>query len=264
MMFTRLRSTSIAGFGALMLVLALTGAAYGASVLTSAGEASATPLAAPLISETVGTFEDLDGDGVDDDCQSDVVPDPEAAAAAEAAVDLDGDGDISVSEAAQSSRTGGKNCNHGGYVSGVAHDTCELIGEAPEPVSKGESDEEETLVGLSEPSSGTGDPCDDAAAEALATECVETPAPVFDPEIFNGPGAFGAYVSTVAQSAAVGGKNCNHGGAVSDAVKEAKAAAKAERDAAKAAAKADREALKAQRKADREALKAERSAGKAH
>ncbi|MDH5244679.1 MAG: hypothetical protein OEX05_12155, partial [Chloroflexota bacterium] len=98
----------------------------------------------------------------------------------------------------------------------------------------------------------------------LTTECVETPAPVFDPEIFNGPGAFGAYVSTVAQSAAVGGKNCNHGGAVSDAVKEAKAAAKAERDAAKAAAKADREAQKAQRKADREALKAERSAGKAH
>ena len=41
-------------------------------------------------------------------------------AAALAAADLNGDGTISVSEAAQSGWTGGTNCNHGGYVSGVA------------------------------------------------------------------------------------------------------------------------------------------------
>ena len=54
--------------------------------------------------------------------------DPVAAAAALAAADLDHDGTISVSEAARSGWTGGKNCNHGGYVSGVAHDSarCQL------------------------------------------------------------------------------------------------------------------------------------------
>ena len=36
------------------------------------------------------------------------------------AADLDHDGAISVSEAAQSDWVGGKNCNHGGYVSSVA------------------------------------------------------------------------------------------------------------------------------------------------
>jgi hypothetical protein len=45
----------------------------------------------------------------------------------------------------------------------------------------------------------------------------------------------------LAQSDVVGGKNCNHGGAVSDANK----AAKAERDAAKLAAREARAAAKA-------------------
>ena len=44
-----------------------------------------------------------------------------------------------------------------------------------------------------------------------------TGAPVLDPA----PNAHGVAVSTVAQSAAVGGKNCNHGGAVSEAAKAA-------------------------------------------
>ena len=58
------------------------------------------------------------------------------------------------------------------------------------------------------------------------------------------PNAHGKAVSKVAQDKdAVGGKNCNHGGAVSEAAKKdqaAKDAAKAARDEAKAAAKAER------------------------
>ncbi len=91
---------------------------------------------------------------------------------------------------------------------------------------------------------------------------MEVPAPPFDPAIFNGPGAFGAYVSSVANSDAVGGKNCNHGGAVSAAVKAAKAAARAERDAAKAAARAERDAAKAERQANKTLAKAVRNATK--
>jgi hypothetical protein len=53
----------------------------------------------------------------------------------------------------------------------------------------------------------------------------------------------------VAQSDAIGGKNCNHGGAVSEAAKKDHDAAKAARDAAKAAREAAREARKAAREA---------------
>ncbi len=63
----------------------------------------------------------------------------------------------------------------------------------------------------------------------------------------------------------VGGKNCNHGGAVSEAAHErnteraaARQAASAERDAAKEQRKADRDAAKAERKAARDAAKVER------
>ncbi|MGP1674802.1 MAG: hypothetical protein ACTS8Z_06290, partial [Candidatus Limnocylindrales bacterium] len=117
-MFTRLRSTWTAGGGALLLVVALSGVVAGASLVSDAlptGEVDAEQAV-----DTTLTWEDTDGDGVDDDCQEAVVADPEAAAAAETAADLDGDGVVSVSEAAQSVRTGGTNCNHGGYVSIVA------------------------------------------------------------------------------------------------------------------------------------------------
>ncbi len=72
-------------------------------------------------------------------------------------------------------------------------------------------------------------------------------------------------MSTVAQSDAVGGRNCNHGGAVSEAKKDQKAA-KAEREAAKAerqAAKADRQAARADRAAAREQRAQDRAADKA-
>ncbi len=126
-MFKRAMSPGLAGAAALLLVLSLSGVVAGAN-LAGDGTPSAARVANP-------TFEDTDGDGVDDDCQDAVVADPEAAAAAEAAVDTDGNGAISVAEAAHSDRIGGKNCNHGGYVSTVAHgeDACdEPVVTAPE------------------------------------------------------------------------------------------------------------------------------------
>ncbi|HEX5823795.1 MAG TPA: hypothetical protein VFY18_04970, partial [Candidatus Limnocylindrales bacterium] len=126
-MFTRLRSTVLAGSGGLILVLSLSGIVAAATILTAIAAPVADPIQPAALVDTTATFEDLDGNGVDDDCQTDVVANPDAAAAAEKAADLDGDGKISVSEAAQSGRTGGKNCNHGGYVSAVAHsgDACD-------------------------------------------------------------------------------------------------------------------------------------------
>ena len=100
----KLRSTWLAGGSALLLVVALSGLAA----------------AAPLVADTSQGFVDLDGNGVADQCEAAVAADPIAAAAAFAAVDTDGDGTISVREAAHSGWVGGKNCNHGGYVSSVA------------------------------------------------------------------------------------------------------------------------------------------------
>ena len=245
-MLARARSTWFAIPGALLLILVLTGGALGATVLTAttvAPESETDPVG------TVATWEDADGNGIDDDCEEAVEADAEAAAAADAAVDADGDGSVSVSEAAHSGRTGGLNCNHGGYVSNVANEA-------------GDADDEET----DEPAEETSE-----EAEADAETCESTEAvPPFDPATFTGPGAFGAYVSSVAAMDVAGGKNCNHGGAVSEAVKAAKEAAREARDAEKAAAKAERDAAKAERatqraaaKAERETARAEKTAGKA-
>src|SRR5262245_7752857 len=123
-MFKRLRATSLAGSGALVLVLLVSGVVAAGSVLTAIAAPIADP-DEPVVIDTTATFEDVNGNGIDDDCEEDVEADDQAAADAEAAVDLDGDGAVSVSEAAQSVRTGGVNCNHGGYVSNVAQTTCD-------------------------------------------------------------------------------------------------------------------------------------------
>lgn len=171
----------------------------------------------------VAAYVDVNGNGVDDTCETgDVVADPAAAAAADAAVDLDGDGTISVSEAARSDRVGGVNCNHGGYVSSVAQATETPTDAAP-----------------------TGTP----TPQAAGAPCVEVPPPAHDPALDTQKNGHGKWVSSVAQSDAIGGKNCNHGGAVSEAAKKDQAAAKAARDAAKAAKEAAREARKAARDA---------------
>ena len=220
-MLDRLRAGGLAGGAALILVLALSGGAMGAELVTDE------------VVDTTATFEDLDGDGVDDDCaEAEVVENAEAAAAAITAADLDGDGAISVTEAAQSGWTGGVNCNHGGYVSQVAT--------ADEDAEDEEAEDEEA-------------PAEDTACEEVEAPEPETP---LDTEAAN---AHGMWVSWVAGSDAVGGKNCNHGGAVSDAAKKDHEAAKAERDAAKA----ERDAAKAERAAERDAAKAEREAARA-
>jgi hypothetical protein len=232
--------TWLAAPGALLLVLVVTGAVLGANVLvTGPAPEEATD---PLVVDTTATWEDVDGNGIDDDCQELVEANPEAALAAFTAADTDGDGALSVAEVAHTDWVGGKNCNHGGVVSYVAS----LQGDDEDA-----TEEEETEAPDAE----------EAAAEACEADVVEP----FDPTTMT----FGEYVSTVAQSDVVGGTNCNHGGAVSEAVhaaqelaKEAREAAKAERAAERAAAKAERDAARAAAKAERDAAKAERTAGK--
>ena len=205
----RLRSTPAAGAAALLLVLVITGFAAARTVLVDSTAATTT------------TYVDTNGNGIDDTCEQAVVADPVAAAAADAAVDTDADGTISVSEAAHSDRTSGANCNHGGYVSGVAN------------ASDG-ADEQTTTAETPTSEAQAKDP----------TTCVPIAPPVRDPALDGQKNAHGAWVSTVARSDATGGKNCNHGGAVSEASKADNAARKAARDASKAAAKAARQQAK--------------------
>jgi hypothetical protein len=243
LMFTRLRSTWLAGGGAVLLALSLTGVVAAAALVT----AIATPQAdeaPPAEADTTLTFEDLDGDGIDDDCDDEVAVDEAAAAAAEEAADLDGDGVISTSEAAQSGRIGGTNCNHGGYVSTVAHgDDCDAPADATETGTETgtETDADADAALLVDPA------CEAPAEEAPTVDPAEEPVvceaapvveePVVEEPVDTAPNAHGKAVAKVAQDKdAIGGKNCNHGGAVSEAAKKDHAA----KDAAKAAAKAER------------------------
>ena len=250
-MLKRLWTGGLAGGGALILVFALSGIVAAATVLTAL--TAPAPDAAPITADTTATFEDLDGNGVDDDCQEGTVEaDPAAEASAAAAVDTDGDGTVSVTEAAHSDRTGGRNCNHGGYVSSVANGDETDEAEAPEEAPTADAPAEcETTVPADEPATGTLDDTEVSADEAV----------VADEPAAN---AHGTSVSEVATSDAVGGRNCNHGGAVSEAAhdKSAQDAAKAARDEAKAA----RAEARAAAKAAREAARAERKAqgGKGH
>jgi hypothetical protein len=213
--FTRLRKTSLASAGAVVLVLLFTGLAFGRVVLNDSGSTvTADALAAP---DTTGIYNDSNGNGIDDDCEENVEANPDAVAAELKAVDTNADGVISVTEAAHSDRTGGTNCNHGGYVSWV---------------SQGSPD-------------GTTETDEQATDEAPPAACVEVPAPERDPALDEQKNGHGKWVSSVATSPATGGKNCNHGGAVSEAAKKDHDALKAERDAAKAAREAARASAKA-------------------
>ena len=257
-MLNRLRSGALAGGGALLLILSISGMAMGASLTSDSGPVDTS-------------FVDVDGDGVADHCQTDAAPEnTEAAQAAFDAADLNDDGEISVSEAAQSGWTGGVNCNHGGYVSEVAQagDSCEA--EDTEEPEGTETGTEEGTEGTEEaaPEEGTADceaadeetteETEEAAPDEATCEAVE--APVLDPATDTSDWNHGDWVTWVSRSEATGGKNCNHGGAVSEASKAAKEAAKA----AKEAAKAERDAKKAEKKAARDLKKQERQAGKAN
>ena len=195
-MVTRLRSTWLAGGVAIVLVLSLSGIVAAATLVGDGGGSAVLPADPPTgVTDTTKTFEDVDGNAIDDDCQDPAaVADPVAAAAALAAADLNHDGTISVSEAAQSGWTGGINCNHGGYVSAVAKPS-------------------------GDPAETTGDATDSPPADCPAA-VAPAAAPAADEPVDTSPNAHGAAVSKVAQSDAVGGKNCNHGGAVSAAAKK--------------------------------------------
>jgi hypothetical protein len=221
----------------------------------------------------VAAYVDINGNGVDDTCETDeVIADADAVAASDAEADLDGDGSISVSEAAQSDRIGGANCNHGGYVSWVAQGSCPdptptpeapalVTGPAPEDTTDQATTETTSCVQADEEpteEAATETPTDEAAAPAADTTCVEVPPPDPDPALDEQKNGHGKWVSTVAQSDAIGGKNCNHGGAVSEAAKKDHEAAAAARDAAKA----ERDAARAEKKAARDAAKAAREHGK--
>jgi hypothetical protein len=262
-MFNRLRSGALAGGGALLLILSISGMAMGASLTSDSAPADTS-------------FVDIDGDGVADHCQTEAaVEQADVAQAAFDAADLNDDGEISVSEAAHSGWTGGENCNHGGYVSEVAQagDSCEAE-DTEEPEGTETGTEEGTETGTEEgteeaaPEDDTTDCEAEDAEETEETEeaaadeetCEAVAAPEIDPATDTSDWNHGAWVSWVANSPATGGKNCNHGGAVSEASKAAKEAAKA----AKEAARAERDAKKAEKKAARDLRKQERQAGKAN
>jgi hypothetical protein len=280
-MLKRIRSMWLAGGGAVALAVTLSGVVAAATILTAV--VAPAPVAPTVVVDTTATFEDLDGNGIDDDCQTTVVADEVAAASAEAAADLDGDGTISVTEAARSGRVGGKNCNHGGYVSNVANAACDTAaapasstapeadsGDSTTAASGDPADEttdenvdENTDQNVDENSDESGDTATDCTATEPAADeapavCVTTPVvPVVEPSaaivVDEAPNAHGKSVSKVAQSDAIGGKNCNHGGAVSEAAHKDKDAARAAREAAKAARDAAREARREAREAARAA-----------
>lgn len=186
-MSKRWRTSWLAGGTAVLLILSMSGVAAAAGLVSDSSARAA--------------FVDLNGNGIDDTCEVAVVADATAAAAAQLAADLNGDGILSTSESAQSGRIGGVNCNHGGYVSSVAEGTDAT------------------------PDTETPD------TETPDTETPKVPAvcPVVVPvtptvDVSTLATTHGAAVSLVAQSTAVGGKNCNHGGAVSEAAKGGAAA----------------------------------------
>ena len=196
------RSKWLAGGGALLLTLSISG-------MVAAAEPVVTD---PVVTvDTTATFEDLNGDGIDDDCTVAVeVLDQVAVDAEVATVDTNADGVISTSEAAQSPRTGGKNCNHGGYVSWIAHQNHNCV--VDEPVVEPTVDEVVTTPPDAEPDV-TVEACepaaDGAARAAIKAERV------------------------LAREAAKTARDAAH-----DAAKAEREAAKAERKAAHAAWKA--------------------------
>jgi hypothetical protein len=221
------RSRWLAGAAGLFLVLSMSGVAMGVT----------PPDAVPDV-DTTATFEDVDGNGIDDDCQDAVaVADPDAVTAEQLTVDVDADGVISTTEAAHSARIGGKNCNHGGYVSWIAHQSG---GCADEPT------EDETT----EPADDETTEGDEDAEETVETVVTTPP----DAE----PDADAAACDEPVDEADADSVKTDH-----EAAAAARLAAKAERTLARAAAKAERTLAHQTSKAERQAAKAARQADRA-
>jgi hypothetical protein len=195
-MTERLRSRWLAGAGAVLLVLSMSGMVAAASSEDGSTTESTDPV--------TPAFVDANGNGIDDACETEpVVAAPDAALAAWTFADANADGLISVPEAAHTTWTGGANCNHGGYVSGVAN-------------ASGDTDETDATETTDETDAPAAD-CPIVVPETPAEPPVEGA-----PTLEIAPNAHGVAVSEVAGSPAVGGKNCNHGGAVSEAAHAAK------------------------------------------
>ncbi len=220
------RSTWLGGSGALFLILSLSGVAAGAT----------PPDAEPVVViDTTATFEDIDGNGIDDDCQDvDAVADEEAAAAELLTVDVDANGVISTTEAAHSPRIGGKNCNHGGYVSWIAHQDVTCADEPTEPVT-----EPAVVLIVAEPEVDACTDADESDFEAAKAEKAAAKAlrAVLKAE------------RTLARETAKTERT------------SAREAAKAERTSARDANKAERAAARAAKQAERHAAKAGKSKG---
>ena len=163
------RSRWLAGAAGLFLVLSMSGVAMGVT----------PPDAVPDV-DTTATLEDVDGNGIDDDCQAEeAVAAPDAVTAEQATVDTNADGVISTTEAAHSARTGGKNCNHGGYVSWIAQHKHDCVTEpteeeptAEEPGDGDEPTEGETVLVVTTPPDAEpdADACDEPADEPTPTQ----------------------------------------------------------------------------------------------
>ena len=222
------RSRWLAGTAGLFLVLSMSGVAMGVT----------PPDAEPDV-DTTATYEDVDGNGIDDDCQTEVaVAAPDAVTAEQATVDTDADGVISTTEAAHSARTGGKNCNHGGYVSWIAqhkHDcVTEPTQEEPTAEDGTEPTEGETVLVVTTPP--------DAEPDADAESCdADADAVKKDHK-----------AAAAARLAAKAERTL------------AREAAKAERTLAHQTSKAERQAAKAARAAERAAAKAAKGKNKNH
>jgi hypothetical protein len=215
-----MRSKWLAGTGAVLLALSMTGLAAAATVVDDTAPA------------TLATFEDLNGNGIDDDCETAVVGNTDAVTTAMAAVDANADGVISTTEAAHSEWVGGTNCNHGGYVSTVAHGTSDTCDEDQSDGS--DTDSDQAVIETSTDTAPVAADCSEDAPEAdEATVADDAARAACEAALAGGTPVVLPVMTHVelAQSDVIGGKNCNHGGAVSDANK----AAKAERDAAKLA-----------------------------
>ncbi len=277
-MSTRLRRTGLASAGALSLVLAASGLAAASHFTLATRPAADTqdPAADPLVDpapvvDTTATWEDIDGNGIDDDCQTTpAVDDPTAAAAADLAADLNGDGVLSQSEAAQSARTGGKNCNHGGYVSAMAHAKHDCTTPPPVEPTTGDTTDtttptDATLTLATDDEQGE-DANDNEQGEDQQGEDAEDQGEDADDQ--------GEDAQDQGDSAESGDDAEDQGDEAKDGSGDSAAcdadtkvsdhqAAKDARLAAHDAAKAEREAKKAEAKAARDAAKAERKASKA-
>ena len=261
-MLHNVRSKWLAGGGAVLLALSMSGLAAAATLVDDT-----TP-------STLATFEDLNANGIDDDCETAVeAAAPEAVTAAMAAVDTNADGVISTTEAAHSDWVGGVNCNHGGFVSFIANssgdqgDECDETEtpEAPEATTDESNEQDEDADEGSPEDSNHADleadaPAADCAADAPEADEADEADAAKDAAREACLAAQAAGTATidpvalaamshvdVAHSDMVGGKNCNHGGIVSEHNK----LLKAERDAAKQAAREARDAAKALKHANK-------------